>query len=115
MDKGYNRTQAMKEAKADACGTKEPGLHPVVEKEPRPLQPSDKRILLEKLCWIHGLPPKESLIWYELRSPAHALKKLEEEYGHKQKELEDWCGFTEYKRLWEQTRLEFIRKYYKGK
>ena len=112
MDKGYNRTKVMKEAKAEACGTKEPGLHPIVEKGPKPLKPSDKRILLEKLCDLYNIPPRDLHMWFTTTT---AISRLEKTYGHPIKYLEDWCGFTEYHKLWEETKRDFVKKYYKGK
>jgi hypothetical protein len=109
----YNRTRAMKDAKAEACGTKEPGLHPVVKKEPRPLQPSDKRVVFEKLCRYYAIPPHD--LYFSWSHSYREVKAIEKQYGKPLNELEDWCGFTEYHRLWVETRAEFIRKHYKGK
>jgi len=115
MERGYNRATAMKDAKADACGTREPGLHPTREKEPRPLQPSDRRVILGKLCMIYGNPPRDSGWSRSSRYEYQQLRKLEKEYGHPIQYLEDWSGFTEYDNLWRECQREFVAKHYKGK
>jgi hypothetical protein len=115
MDRGYNRATAMKDAKSDACGTKEPGLHPVREKAPKPLQPSDRRVILAKLCMIYGNPPHDIFWGRDSRRQYRELRNLEKEYGHPSDYLENWSGFAEYNNLWRECQREFVAKHYKGK
>lgn len=112
--KSYNRSKELQQAKTDACGSKEPGLHPTVDKPRKPLRESDRRIILEKLCSLHSIPPREDR-WSFLRFDNREAVKLEKEYGYPLKYLEDWSGFTEYFQLWREAKREFVKKHYRGK